>query len=158
VAATLKWPNDVVIGERKVAGVLVERVETPRYPPAAVIGIGLNVSATADELPVPTATSLRLEGADTTDRSVLARAVLRTLEGLLGDWQRSGGDAARGLLTAYVQACSTVGRRVSLALPAGGEVIGEAVGVDATGRLVVSTAAGTTAFGAGDVVHLHPLT
>jgi BirA family transcriptional regulator, biotin operon repressor / biotin---[acetyl-CoA-carboxylase] ligase len=158
VAATLKWPNDVVVGERKVAGVLVERVETGPYPPAAVIGIGLNVSATAHELPVPTATSLSLEGARTTDRSVLARAVLRTLEGLLGDWQRCGGDAERGLLTAYMQACSTVGRRVSVALPAGGEVTGEAVGVDAAGRLVVSTAAGARAFGAGDVVHLHPLT
>jgi BirA family biotin operon repressor/biotin-[acetyl-CoA-carboxylase] ligase len=89
---------------------------------------------------------------------VLARAVLRALEGLLGDWQRWGGDPEHGLLTAYVQACSTVGRRVSVALPAGGEVTGEAVGVDASGRLVVSGAAGTSAFGAGDVVHLRPLT
>jgi BirA family biotin operon repressor/biotin-[acetyl-CoA-carboxylase] ligase len=158
VAATLKWPNDVVIGERKVAGVLVERVEAGPYPPAAVIGIGLNVSATAEELPVTTATSLRLEGADTTDRSVLARAVLRALEGLLGTWQRSGGDAAQGLLTAYAQACSTIGRRVVVAVPGGGEVRGEALGVDASGRLVVSTTEGTRVFGAGDVVHLRALT
>jgi BirA family transcriptional regulator, biotin operon repressor / biotin---[acetyl-CoA-carboxylase] ligase len=158
VDAALKWPNDVVIGDRKVAGILVERVEAGPYPPAAVIGIGLNVSLSAGELPVPTATSLSLEGARTTDRSVLARAVLRTLEGLLGDWQRSGGDAERGLLTAYVRACSTVGRRVEVALPGGEEVTGEAVGVDASGRLVVSTTAGTRVLGAGDVVHLHPLT
>jgi BirA family transcriptional regulator, biotin operon repressor / biotin---[acetyl-CoA-carboxylase] ligase len=47
---------------------------------------------------------------------------------------------------------------VKVALPGGEEVTGEAVGVDASGRLVVSTTAGTRAFGAGDVVHLHPLT
>jgi BirA family transcriptional regulator, biotin operon repressor / biotin---[acetyl-CoA-carboxylase] ligase len=157
VAAALKWPNDVVIGERKVAGILVERVEAGPYPPAAVIGIGLNVSLTEAELPVPTATSLLLEGAETTDRSVLVRAVLRTLEGLLGEWQRSGGAADHGLLAAYSQACGTVGRHVLVSLPGGDSVTGEAVGVDASGRLVVSTADGTRLFGAGDVVHLRPL-
>jgi BirA family transcriptional regulator, biotin operon repressor / biotin---[acetyl-CoA-carboxylase] ligase len=158
VAAALKWPNDVVIGERKVAGILVERVETGQHPPAAVIGVGLNVSLTQAELPVAAATSLVLEGAETTDRSVLARAILRTLEGLLGDWQRCGGDAERGLLAAYVQACSTLGRHVLVALPGGESVTGEAVGIDASGRLVVSTGDGTRLFGAGDVVHLRPLT
>jgi BirA family transcriptional regulator, biotin operon repressor / biotin---[acetyl-CoA-carboxylase] ligase len=158
VSATLKWPNDVIIGERKVAGILVERVETGPYPPAAVIGIGLNVSMTAAELPVETATSLVLERARTTDRSVLARAILRTLEGLLGDWQRSGGDPEGGLLAAYAGACSTIGRNVSVALPGGAEVAGRAVGVDASGRLAVSTATGRQLFGAGDVVHLRSVT
>ena len=158
VSATLKWPNDVILGERKVAGILVERVETGPYPAAAVIGIGLNVSMTAAELPVETATSLALERARTTDRSVLARAILRTLEGLLGDWQRSGGDPEGGLLAAYVQACSTIGRYVTVALPGGAEVAGRAVGVDDSGRLAVSTATGRRLFGAGDVVHLRSVT
>ncbi len=158
VKASLKWPNDVIIGERKVAGILVERVEAGPYPPAAVIGIGLNVSMSAAELPVETATSLVLEHARTTDRSVLARAILRALEGLLGDWQRSGGDPEGGLLAAYTQACSTIGRDVTVALPGGGEVAGLAVGVDASGRLAVSTAAGRQLFGAGDVVHLRSWT
>jgi BirA family biotin operon repressor/biotin-[acetyl-CoA-carboxylase] ligase len=157
VTASLKWPNDVIIGDRKVAGILVERVETGPYPPAAVIGIGLNVSMSAVELPTDNATSLSLEGAKTTDRSVLARAILRTLEGLLGDWQRSGGDAESGLLPAYVQACSTIGREVMVSIPGGVDVRGTAVGVDVSGRLVVRTAAGTRSFGAGDVVHLRPL-
>ena len=59
VDATLKWPNDVLVEDRKLAGVLVERVETP-VGPAAVLGIGLNVSATRAELPVVAATSLAL--------------------------------------------------------------------------------------------------
>jgi BirA family biotin operon repressor/biotin-[acetyl-CoA-carboxylase] ligase len=158
VKASLKWPNDVIIGERKVAGILVERVEAGPYPPAAVIGIGLNVSMSAAEIPVETATSLLLEHARTTDRSVLARAILRTLEGLLGDWQRSGGDPEGGLLAAYTEACSTIGQDVTVALPGGGEVAGSAVGVDASGRLAVSTAAGRQLFGAGDVVHLRSWT
>ena len=57
--AGVKWPNDVLIGDLKVAGILVERVDTPTGP-AAVLGVGLNVSTTAEELPVPTATSLAL--------------------------------------------------------------------------------------------------
>jgi BirA family biotin operon repressor/biotin-[acetyl-CoA-carboxylase] ligase len=158
VDAQLKWPNDVVVGERKLAGILVERVETPPYPAAAVIGIGVNVSLRADELPVPTATSLVLENAETSDRSVLARAILRTLEGLLGDWQRWGGEADHGLLNAYVRACTTVGRRVKVVLPGDRAVVGDAVSVDASGRLVVMTEAGREQFGAGDVVHLGSLT
>ncbi len=62
-AAAVKWPNDVLIGERKVAGILVERLETPDGP-AAVVGVGLNTGMTAEELPVPTATSLLLESGD----------------------------------------------------------------------------------------------
>ena len=63
VEASVKWPNDVVVGDRKLAGLLVERVEAGARGPVAVIGIGLNVSLREDELPVPTATSLALAGA-----------------------------------------------------------------------------------------------
>jgi len=158
VEAVLKWPNDVLVGERKVAGVLVERVESGPFPPAAVIGIGLNVSLGEEELPGPQATSLAIERASTTDRSVLARSMLRALENVLGDWQRSGGDAERGLLAAYTQACSTIGQRVRVTVPGDREFEGEAVAVDAVGRLVVRTAAGQRVVGAGDVVHVRSLT
>ena len=154
VEAGLKWPNDVMVSDRKVAGLLVERVEPPRGRPAAVIGIGLNVSLRRDELPVPTATSLALEDATSTDRSVLARGILRALEGLLTDWYRHGGDAGAGLRTAYAEACSTLGRQVRLERPDGTTSVGEAVGIDASGRLLVRTASGQEVFGAGDVVHL----
>jgi BirA family biotin operon repressor/biotin-[acetyl-CoA-carboxylase] ligase len=160
VPATLKWPNDVLIDERKVAGLLVERVEPSagRARPAAVIGIGLNVSLTEAELPVPTATSLVLAGASATDRSLLARGVLRSLEGLLLDWYRHGGDPRGGLQTAYADACSTLGRQVQVDQPDGRQLRGEAVAVDDTGRLVVQTAEGQVAVGAGDVLHLRSQT
>jgi BirA family biotin operon repressor/biotin-[acetyl-CoA-carboxylase] ligase len=157
VPAGVKWPNDVVVGDRKLAGVLVERVESEGHPPAAVIGIGLNVSMRADELPVPSATSLALESAKTTDRTVLARAILRVLEGLLGEWQRCGGDAADGLHTAYVDACTTIGRRVSVLLPDDRSVEGEAAGIDDAGRLLVRSPRGLVAVSAGDVLHLRRL-
>ena len=156
VNATVKWPHDVLVDDRKLAGLLVERVEAPagRGRPAAVIGIGLNVSLREDELPVPTATSLALENASTTDRSLLARAVLRTLEGLLTEWYRHGGDPRAGLQTAYVDACSTLGRQVRVDRPDGVSIRGEAVAVDDTGRLVVRTSEGQVSVGAGDVLHL----
>lgn len=154
VPAALKWPNDVIIGDRKVAGLLVERVERAGRPAAAIIGIGLNVSVRAAELPVPQATSLALEGAATTDRTVLARAILRALEGLLTDWQHWGGDPQHGLQSAYVDACATLGRRVSVSLPRGETREGEAVGIDVSGRLLVRSGDRQVALGAGAVVHV----
>jgi BirA family biotin operon repressor/biotin-[acetyl-CoA-carboxylase] ligase len=156
VPVGLKWPNDVVVADRKLAGLLVERVESLSATPAAVIGVGLNVSTTKEELPVPTATSLRLEGADTTDRTVLVKAVLRTLAGMLQSWQRNGGDPSHGLHASYVEACTTIGRQVEVHLPPGEVVTGHALGVDDYGRLLIRTSSGIRAIGAGDVVHVRP--
>ena len=141
VAAELKWPNDVLIGGRKVAGLLAE---VPQ-PGALVIGVGLNVSTRRDELPIEGATSLRLEGAATTDRDTLLRAVLREVSIALADQDVAQAD--------YRAACSTVGQRVRVELPAGAAVEGVAEAVDDDGRLVVEGMAYTV----GDVVHLRPL-
>ncbi len=158
VEAAVKWPNDVIVDDRKVAGILVERVEGAGRAPAAVIGIGLNVSLHEHELPVPTATSLVLEQATMTDRSQLARALLRNFERVYGGWLRAGGDPAQGLQAAYVDACATIGRRVRVELVGGQVATGDAVAVDPLGRLLVRTAQGLQAFGAGDVVHLRRAT
>lgn len=157
VDAEVKWPNDVLVGGRKLAGVLVERVENPTERAAAVIGIGINVSLRRDELPVATATSLALEGSATTDRSLLAKAVLRALEGLLTQWQGVAGDPGVGLSAAYMEACGTLGRRVRVELPGGSAVEGDAVGIDGSGRLLLRSGGTEHAYGAGDVVHLRPL-
>lgn len=141
VAAELKWPNDVLIADRKVCGVLVEVPEAG----AAVLGIGLNVTTRADELPVEAAGSLQLAGARTIDRDLLLRAVLRSLTVVLADPEASR--------TAYRERCSTVGRQVRLQLPGDRAVEGTADAVDDGGRLVVDG----TPYGAGDVVHLRPV-
>ncbi len=154
VEATLKWPNDVLIGDKKVAGILVERVEAQPLPPAAVIGMGINVSLGASDLPVPDATSLLLAGASMSDRTVLVRAVLRALERLLTRWESGGGDASQGLLDSYVAACSTIGQQVQVELPDGERLLGEATGIDATGRLLVRTGLGQRAISSADLVHV----
>ena len=91
-AAGVKWPNDVLIGDRKVAGILVERVDTDTGP-AAVLGIGINSSIPEDELPVPEATSLLVESGQAPDRTDLLVQVLSSIAEAYGAWQ-VGGDAA----------------------------------------------------------------
>ncbi|MGW7455034.1 biotin--[acetyl-CoA-carboxylase] ligase [Streptomyces sp. NPDC054787] len=155
VDTSLKWPNDLLVTvdreERKAGGILAERVAD-----GIVIGIGLNVSLTEDELPVPAAGSLALAKASVTDRDPLLRAVLRSLEQWYGNWRAAGGDpAASGLQETYAAGCATLGKHVRAELPGGRTLTGTAEAVDTDGRLVIRTAEGVhEAVGAGDVVHL----
>ncbi|MGH3508708.1 MAG: biotin--[acetyl-CoA-carboxylase] ligase [Nocardioidaceae bacterium] len=154
VDARLKWPNDVLVGDRKLAGILLERVETPTGP-AAVVGIGINVSQTRDELPVPQATSLYAEGR-TSDRGSLLAVVLANLGVGYASWSAAGGDPDRGLRVSYEGLCATLGSTVRVEVPTGPPVLGRAVGIDPAGRLIVGTGGGEVAIGAGDVVHVRP--
>ncbi|MFB4194879.1 biotin--[acetyl-CoA-carboxylase] ligase [Streptomyces carpaticus] len=160
VETALKWPNDLLVTvdgtERKLGGILAERVTLPDGTAAVVLGMGVNVSLRADELPVPTAGSLLLAGARTTDRDPLLRALLRSLADWYGRWTAAGGDAsAAGLLPAYAACCATLGRTVRALLPGGAEVRGEAVALDGTGRLVIADAdAVQRPIDAADIVHL----
>jgi BirA family biotin operon repressor/biotin-[acetyl-CoA-carboxylase] ligase len=154
VDAGLKWPNDVLVttpgGERKLAGLLAEVAGD-----AVVVGVGLNVSLRADELPVPTATSLAVAGSEVTDRDPVLRAVLRELATRYVAWRDADGDAeACGLAADYRAACVTVGRDVTVHLPGGAQRRGRAVDVDTAGRLVVAGPDGVDTLAAGDVVHL----
>ncbi|MFW6722805.1 biotin--[acetyl-CoA-carboxylase] ligase [Streptomyces sp. MAR4 CNY-716] len=158
VDTALKWPNDVLVTvggeERKAGGILVERPDATAE--SAVLGIGINVTLRAAELPVPQAGSLALAGAKVTDRDTLLRAVLRSLERWYGSWRTAGGDPAGARLQeTYAAGCATLGRQVRAELPGGTAVTGEAVAVDGDGRLVLATAAGLAEpVSAGDVVHL----
>ncbi|MEU9622839.1 MULTISPECIES: biotin--[acetyl-CoA-carboxylase] ligase [unclassified Streptomyces] len=155
VDTALKWPNDLLVTveseERKAGGILAERAGD-----GVVVGIGLNVSLRAGELPAPTAGSLALAGAVSTDRETLLRGVLRSLEHWYGQWRAADGDAAAsGLQEAYAAGCATLGRTVRAQLPGGRTLIGEAVAVDGDGRLVLSTDDGLQEpVSAGDIVHL----
>ncbi len=160
VQAGVKWPNDVLVAERKLAGILVERVEGPSGP-MAVVGVGLNVAMDADELPVPQATSLVLEmdpAGPRPDRTVVLREVLRTFEALYLEWRGEGGDPAAGLHASYLRRCVSLDRDVTVELPDGTNFAGRVESVDASGALVVAGTDGTgrtvrRSFHAGDVVH-----
>lgn len=147
VAAELKWPNDVLIDGKKVCGILSERVDGTAGP-AAILGLGINTTLGADELPVPTATSLGLAGAEV-DAGAVAAAVLDAL----GDWyvRWLGGSDLRA---EYAARCSTVGRTVRVQLSVTEAVEGLATGVDATGCLLVRVDGRVRPFAAGDVEHL----
>ena len=155
VDATLKWPNDLLIKDAKCAGLLAEVVDG-----AVVLGIGLNVSTRADELPLTTsglpATSLLVAGAEHTDRDPLLRALLRGLARWYGGWRETGGDAELcGLLAAYRRGCSTIGRGVRVHLPTGDVLTGVATNVDADGQLAIRTDDGVERrVSAGDVLHV----
>jgi len=152
VDSALKWPNDVLVDDRKIAGILLERVEGP-LGAAAVLGVGLNVTLDRAELPVATATSLMLEGATETDRTAVLTVLLAHVERLYAQWSAADGDPAAGLRAEYLGRCSTVGRRVRVELPDGTDLIGEAETIDEHGRLVVAG----HAVSAGDVTHVRPV-
>lgn len=152
VKSGLKWPNDVIVGDRKIAGILLERVET-QAGPAAVVGVGLNVSLRKDELPVDTATSLAIEGASEIDRTIVLRSFLRNLESLYGSWLDSEGDPDAGIRDSYLRRCTTIGKNVRVSLPDGSVLEGVATGIDDFGRLLV----GNKALSAGDVTHVRSI-
>lgn len=186
--AVLKWPNDVLVPDggqlaapvgaplaqgrpqprlRKVCGILAEVVpatdpRTDPTSPAVVLGIGLNIGQSEDELPVPTATSLALAGAAVRDRDTVARAVLRALAERHRSWREAGGDPA-SVLADYRAASATLGAQVRVQRAVGASAVdgvagpaleGTAVDVDAEGRLVVETDGVREALAAGDVVQL----
>lgn len=148
VDARLKWPNDVTVGDRKIGGILTEFVPGPT--PGVVVGVGLNVTTTREELPVPEATSVQLETGAAVDRTDLLAAYLRTFERVLSEWELN----PDGFADDYAQVCTTIGSRVRVDLPGGDQVTGTATGVGDHGMLLLDTAEGPTSVAAGDVVHL----
>jgi len=163
VPARLKWPNDVLAGEAKLAGILAEAAGD-----AIVVGIGLNVSTDPAELsrlpagpgalPATSlpATSLRAAGATALNREKLLLAILTGFERRYQAWRRAGGDPDRsGLRPEYVSRSATIGRTVRAELPGGQALSGPAAGVDSDGRLLVRVSSGAEVpVAAADVVHL----
>jgi BirA family transcriptional regulator, biotin operon repressor / biotin---[acetyl-CoA-carboxylase] ligase len=152
VTAGLKWPNDVLVGGSKLAGILAE-VATPA--PVIVLGLGLNVTLTADEAPDPAATSLLMLGSSVADRNRLARQVLREMAIRIDAWRTAGG-ADPALVADYQRYSLTLGSRVQATLPGDRELVGLATSVDETGRLCVDTGGETVAISAADITHVRP--
>ncbi|OCG72728.1 biotin--[acetyl-CoA-carboxylase] ligase [Microbacterium sediminis] len=148
-----KWPNDVLVAGRKICGILAEGTADPG---AVVVGAGVNTAMTAEQLPVPTATSFAVAGAACDDDRLLAD-YLGALDRTLGALARAGGDAiASGALDAVTGVCATIGQDVAVSLPDGRVLRGTATAIDEQGRLVVRAADGDHAVSAGDVVHVRP--
>ena len=165
-AVTLKWPNDVLVGEkdggpsRKISGILAEVL--PTDPMAVVVGAGVNTTMETVDLPVPTATSFADQGVDVDEDRLLADYLEALRDGIAA--LAVGGHTA--VADEIAEHCSTLGEEVSVSLPVpaseagepGGDVDatlrGVAVRLDASGRLVVESAGVETVVNAGDVVHV----
>jgi BirA family transcriptional regulator, biotin operon repressor / biotin---[acetyl-CoA-carboxylase] ligase len=155
--AVLKWPNDVLLDERKLAGILAE--QSPDGA-AVVVGIGLNAATPADALPLPAPgglapTSLLAAGA-AVPRAELLLAVLDQFERWYKAFRADPDPRRSGLLDAYRPLCATLGTNVRVSLPSGRELAGRAVDVDAAGHLLVAARPGDppVPVSAGDVIHV----
>jgi BirA family transcriptional regulator, biotin operon repressor / biotin---[acetyl-CoA-carboxylase] ligase len=152
LAVVLKWPNDLLAAPNggKLAGILAQTTGD-----RVVVGVGLNVSTTAPELPVATATSLELTGATPVERTELLRAILAELGSGYLQWQSLGGDAsACGLAAAYRARCATLGRSVTVTGLDGSVRAGRASGIDSDGCLLLDVPGGREVIAAGDVEHV----
>ena len=165
VAATslaLKWPNDLLLDERKIGGILCESSLTTPSNPTVVIGIGLNVNVPRELFPDelrPIATSLFESSHRLVDRNRLLAQLLLDLEQSLDELRDHGPSR---LLQAYQRRCATLGQQVRVILGADEELLGTAVAITADGTLQVRPSTETPGTDkallidvrAGDVIHV----
>jgi BirA family biotin operon repressor/biotin-[acetyl-CoA-carboxylase] ligase len=137
----LKWPNDILIGQMKVAGLLAQVTDE-----GLIVGIGINVAMATQELPVETATSLAISGSNQLDRNVILSRFLNAFENNFAKWDK-GADFVNG----YSQVCSTLGREVQIEVSGRENRTGIAKSINKSGALVLEDGFEVNV---GDVVHL----
>jgi len=150
---SLKWPNDVLVGDKKICGVLSELLSDAS---GVVIGVGLNLTQSQGDLPIANATSLRLEGATVSFEAAL-EGFLVEFVALYTDFVNHRGDAdASGLRRGASAKCSSIGRRVRVLLPGEQQIEGKGIELDQSGRILVAIDGEHQlyAVAAGDIVHL----
>jgi len=151
IASRLKWPNDLLLSGRKVAGTLADTERS-----AILIGIGLNVLQKEEDFPEPLrdiATSIAIEcgrkGRVPPSMEDLLDSILCGLERRLRDLEGAGGEP---ILAAFWSRCSDRGRRIEVRLPSGESMTGEAIGLGSAGALLLSTESGVLPLSAGEIV------
>ena len=157
----VKWPNDLLINERKVGGILCESGASPKGGAFQVIGIGINVNGTPEDFPEelqPLATTIRHETGGLVDRNRLIAQLLIELESCIDEFLSRGSEA---IALAYGARCATIGKTVKAVLADGREHIGIAQAIQKDGSLtLVEPSEGTSSkpairqLRAADIVHL----
>jgi BirA family biotin operon repressor/biotin-[acetyl-CoA-carboxylase] ligase len=138
--ATLKWPNDVLIGGRKVCGILAE-MEGAAGSQTVILGIGVNVNADGNDFPPELrdkASSLLLEGGTPVDRAQVAGRLLTHLETWYETWSQVG---FAPIAAAWRDRSGLIGQMIHVAEP-GKEIAGQVVGLDEDGSLRIGLANG----------------
>lgn len=141
LSTALKWPDDVLIGERKIAGVKVEVQLGPGRIESAIVTVRANLDVTASELPADlagVATSFSIEGAPQRSRDEVLGALLESIEACY-DLE------VAALVERYKARCETLGRMVRAMILPRGEVRGEVLDINDFGSLVVAAPEGPAA-------------
>jgi BirA family biotin operon repressor/biotin-[acetyl-CoA-carboxylase] ligase len=121
--------------------------------PAMVVGLGLNVTLTAQEAPDERATSLLMLGSTMLDRSALLGSILAELTARIDRWKALGGPDP-SLIEDYRRHSLTLGTRVRAMMPGDREIVGVATDIGELGQLLINTGHGSVAVSAGDITHL----
>ena len=140
-SVSIKWPNDLLIGEKKFVGMIAQATDN-----GVVIGIGINVGMTVEELPVENATSLLIEGFAELDRNLILAAIINHFEINVEMWEND-----KSFLAEYRAASTTIGSKVEVTLPGGEVISSKALDISDTGALLLENGREVTV---GDVVHL----
>jgi len=135
IVARLKWPNDVLVAGKKIAGILIEVADG-----TAIVGIGVNI----DSAPLSEATCIVSETRVPITRDALLHSILQEIKITYEE----------DIIEAYRVLCATLGRRVRVSIAAGNEVTGIALGIDRDGHLLVDDGEATRTIVGGDCVHL----
>lgn len=143
---SLKWPNDVLLNDKKIAGLLCERTNSSASP-GIVIGIGINVSMTKEQLPTPLASSLTVEGIPAINREALIVSILQNLTVYLKRWELED----QKLVQEYRDISSTLGSAVLVEMPGGVKYQSKAVDVEKSGSLILESG---EVVSVGDVIHM----
>ena len=154
IRVSVKWPNDLLISERKAGGILCESGTGTRSDPFQIIGIGINVNGDEEDWPIDlrgSATSIWQERKMVIDRNRLLAQLLLELEHCLDELATHG---TNRLALAYHQRCSTIGITVRATLAGGEVIVGLAEGIGRDGSLRVRPQAPQPESGMPEVIHL----
>jgi BirA family biotin operon repressor/biotin-[acetyl-CoA-carboxylase] ligase len=155
VDAAIKWPNDILTGSRKLAGILTEMAADPDRIQWVVLGVGVNLNAVPEDFPPELqeeATSLLIARGGPVPRALFAAALLARLEAWL---ERHAEEGFRPIREAWRALSGTLGRQVRVA-SRDAEIVGVAEDIDDAGALLVRTSAGVVRVLAGDVHLVRP--
>jgi BirA family biotin operon repressor/biotin-[acetyl-CoA-carboxylase] ligase len=153
VVSSLKWPNDVLIGERKVCGILAESSIKGGLLEHIVVGIGVDANIDVGFLPEEfrgTTTSLMSELGHDVDEGLLFRDLMYIMDMLYVRFLDRGPGP---ILDEWTNRSSTIGKDVSV-MTQDGRLEGKALGVDVSGALILKQGKRLTRIDSGDVVHL----
>jgi len=152
---TLKWPNDILINERKVGGILCESFKRNVEETCVVIGFGINVNLPQTTFPKDLqqiATSLQIQAGRPLDRHQLLTIMIAALE---QSWEALLTKGPPSCRLAYIGRCSTLGSQIQVQFPDGRQIQGVAQSIGEQGQLQIHTSTSDLTEQSAKIVDIH---